>query len=92
MTGRRPAFDPIHATLTLAGLTGEDEVGTHRQLTAALDLISKRIKDAGGRVVHYAGDAVLADFDSVVAAVKAAVFAPSQANCGPVTGRPPYPA
>jgi len=54
-------------------LTGEDEVGTHRQLTAALDLISKRIKDAGGRVVHYAGDAVLANFDSVVAAVKAAV-------------------
>ena len=54
-------------------LTGKDEVGTHRQLSAGLDLIAKRIAEAGGRVVHYAGDAVLADFGSVVAAVGAAV-------------------
>ena len=54
-------------------LTGEDEVGTHQQLSAGLDLISERIKSAGGRVVHYAGDAVLADFGSVVAAINAAV-------------------
>jgi len=54
-------------------LTGEDEVGTHRQLAAGLDLIAKRVEEAGGRVVHYAGDAVLADFGSVVAAVGAAV-------------------
>lgn len=54
-------------------LTGEDEVGTHRQLSASLDLIATRVKEAGGRVVHYAGDAVLADFGSVVAAVDSAV-------------------
>ncbi|MGH6662672.1 MAG: adenylate/guanylate cyclase domain-containing protein [Rhodospirillales bacterium] len=54
-------------------LTGKDEIGTHRQLSAGLDLISKRVKDAGGRVVHYAGDAVLAEFASVVAAVETAV-------------------
>ncbi len=54
-------------------LTGEDEVGTHRQLSAGLDLISGRIEEAGGRVVHYAGDAVLAEFASVVAAVETAV-------------------
>jgi len=54
-------------------LTGEDEVSTHRQLSAGLDLIAKRVADFGGRVVHYAGDAVLADFGSVVAAVDAAV-------------------
>ncbi len=54
-------------------LTGEDEVGTHRRLSAGLDLISERIKGAGGRVVHYAGDAVLAEFASVVAAVETAV-------------------
>ncbi len=54
-------------------LTGEDEVGTHKQLSAGLDLISQRIGGSGGRVVHYAGDAVLADFGSVVAAVDCAV-------------------
>ena len=54
-------------------LTGVDEVGTHKQLSAGLDLISERIEDAGGRVVHYAGDAVLAEFASVVAAVETAV-------------------
>ena len=54
-------------------LTGEDEVGTHKQLSAGLDLISQQIGGSGGRVVHYAGDAVLADFGSVVAAVDCAV-------------------
>ena len=54
-------------------LTGEDEVGTHKQLSAGLDLISAAIKAKGGNVVHYAGDAVLADFGSVVAAVDCAV-------------------
>ena len=48
-------------------LTGEDEVGTHRRLSAGLDLISEAIEGRGGNVVHYAGDAVLADFSSVVA-------------------------
>ncbi len=54
-------------------LTGEDEVGTHKPLSAGLDLISAAIKAKGGTVVHYAGDAVLADFGSVVAAVDCAV-------------------
>jgi len=54
-------------------LTGEDEVGTHKQLSAGLDLISAAIKAKGGNIVHYAGDAVLADFGSVVAAVDCAV-------------------
>ena len=36
-------------------LTGADELGTHRQLSEGLDLISSRIGAAGGRVVHYAG-------------------------------------
>ncbi len=54
-------------------LTGEDEVGTHKRLSAGLDLISGAINAKGGTVVHYAGDAVLADFGSVVAAVDCAV-------------------
>ena len=43
-------------------LTGEDEDGTHRTLRTYLDLISSSIQEHSGRVVHYAGDAVLADF------------------------------
>ena len=42
-------------------LTGEDEEGTHRILRNHLDLISSLIGDHSGRVVHYAGDAMLAD-------------------------------
>ncbi len=54
-------------------LTGEDEVGTHRALSAHLDAIAASIEAHGGRVVHYAGDAVLADFGSVVDALSCAV-------------------
>ena len=43
------------------------------QLSAGLDLISGAIKAKSGNVVQYAGDAVLADFGSVVAAVDCAV-------------------
>lgn len=54
-------------------LTGADELGTHRQLSTALDFISEQIVSHGGSVVHYAGDAVLADFASVVSAVKCSI-------------------
>jgi adenylate cyclase len=50
-------------------LTGEDEEGTHRRLSEYLDLISDAIEKHRGRVVHYAGDAVLADFDTVTEAL-----------------------
>ncbi|MBT6273971.1 MAG: hypothetical protein HOI95_07545 [Chromatiales bacterium] len=54
-------------------LTGLDEGGTHRQLSAALNAAADEIKSHGGRVVHYAGDAVLAEFSSVVAALECAM-------------------
>ena len=54
-------------------LTGADEEGTHRTLGTYLDAITAAIECHGGRVVHFAGDAVLADFPSVVAAVTCAV-------------------
>jgi class 3 adenylate cyclase/pimeloyl-ACP methyl ester carboxylesterase len=54
-------------------LTGEDEDGTHRTLSEYLDLISRTVEEFRGRVMHYAGDAVLAKFDAVVDAVSAAV-------------------
>jgi TolB-like protein/class 3 adenylate cyclase len=50
-------------------LTGADEVGTHRQVMAMLDDATARISAAGGTVLRYAGDAVLATFPSVVLAV-----------------------
>jgi class 3 adenylate cyclase/tetratricopeptide (TPR) repeat protein len=53
-------------------LTGADEEGTHRRLSASLDLISALVRQHGGRVVHYAGDAVLADFVTASAAVRCA--------------------
>lgn len=56
-------------------LTGEDELGTHRRLSAYLDLLTSSIENQAGRVVHFAGDAILAEFGSVVDAVTAAVKA-----------------
>ena len=54
-------------------LTGADEEGTHRTLSAYLDAITASIESHGGQVVHFAGDAVLADFTSVVNALTCAV-------------------
>ncbi len=54
-------------------LTGADEEGTHRALAASLDLIAATTQAKGGRVIHYAGDAVLAEFASVVVALESAV-------------------
>ena len=53
-------------------LTGDDEEGTHRNLRIYLDLINKAIQNNKGRVVHYAGDAVLADFGTVIDALNCA--------------------
>lgn len=54
-------------------LTGEDEDSTHRVLSDYLDLISATIEAHQGKVVHYAGDAVLAKFDAIVNALSAAI-------------------
>ena len=55
-------------------LTGEDEIGTHKRVMDVLDFASETIKSDGGVVLRYAGDAILAEFSSVVAAVKSAAF------------------
>ena len=46
-------------------LTGADEEGTHRRLSAYLDTITALIDKHHGKVMHFAGDAVLADFGTV---------------------------
>lgn len=56
-------------------LTGKDELGTHQALRAGLDLVATCVGGRRGRVVHYAGDAVLAEFPSVVEAIHCAVDA-----------------
>jgi len=53
-------------------LTGEDEEATHRTLSKHLDLIANTIDSHHGKVMHYAGDAVLARFDAVVDALSSA--------------------
>ena len=53
--------------------TGEDDIGTHHMLSTGFDIVSEEIAKKGGRVVHYAGDAVQAEFSSAVAAVEGAV-------------------
>lgn len=53
-------------------LTGEDEDSTHRLLSDYLDLIARIVKAHRGRVMHYAGDAVLAMFEAAVDALSCA--------------------
>ncbi|MFC1681165.1 adenylate/guanylate cyclase domain-containing protein [Pseudomonadota bacterium] len=54
-------------------LTGDNEDATHRSLRDHLDLIASSIEEHHGQVMHYAGDAVLARFSSVVEALSSAV-------------------
>jgi len=54
-------------------LTREDEDRTHRQLRENMKSISDTITRFEGRVIHYAGDAVLADFATASAAMHCAL-------------------
>ncbi len=54
-------------------LTGEDEDATHRNLTDCLDLIAATVEAHRGQVMHYAGDAVLAQFSAVFDALSSSV-------------------
>src|SRR6266436_6049125 len=54
-------------------LMGEDEEGTHERLKAHLrDLVDPKIKEYRGRIVKNTGDGMLAEFPSVVEAVRCA--------------------
>lgn len=56
-------------------LMGVDEVGTLRGLTERRAILDKLIGDHRGRIANTAGDSVLAEFGSAVAAVQCAVEA-----------------
>ena len=55
-------------------LTGTDEDATHRLLSEYLDLFSQVVERHHGRVMHYAGDAVLAMFEAVVDSLSCAAY------------------
>ena len=59
-------------------LTGLDEEGAHRTVMEVLDFTHKTIETEGGTVLRYAGDAILAEFPSVVSCVNAAVLIQSE--------------
>jgi adenylate cyclase len=54
-------------------LTEADELGAHPRVMSALDFATESIKTSGGTVLRYAGDAILAEFPSVVATANASV-------------------
>ena len=54
-------------------LAGLDEEQTHRRLDAGLDLLTAKIQAFGGEKVNEAGDAILAEFHSVIDSVNCAV-------------------
>jgi len=59
-------------------LTEADEDATHRRLRADLDHFADAIGACHGRVVHYAGDAILATFESAVDALSCAAHAQTE--------------
>jgi adenylate cyclase len=56
-----------------SGLTEEDEEGTHVCLVECLNILTDSIHAGHGKIAHFAGDAVLAEFDDVVSMLKCAV-------------------
>jgi adenylate cyclase len=54
-------------------LIGDDEVTTLRLLTAHFEMMATLVRHPGGRIAGSAGDSLLAEFPSVVAAVQCAV-------------------
>jgi len=62
-------------------LMGTDEEGTHERFKAHLvELIDPKIREHHGRVVKTTGDGVLAEFASVVDAVRCATATTSMAT------------
>lgn len=64
----------VHADVCeYSRLSQADEIGTQRQLSASVDLMADRIRNSGGTLVQHAGNAVVARFQSAVAATHCAI-------------------
>lgn len=59
--------------VSFSRLTNFDEVKTYEMLSAGLELLSSIVQSHGGRKVNEAGDALLAEFPSVIASVSCAI-------------------
>ena len=79
---RMPQSRPIERKLTTilaadaanySGRMHKDEEGTVRALRAARDVIDTAISDAQGRIANTSGDGLIAEFPSVVGAVRCAI-------------------
>jgi len=56
-------------------LTEQDEEGTHRRMLVGMKILNIHIRNRRGRVAHFAGDAILAEFATADGALLAAVEA-----------------
>ena len=54
-------------------LTEQDEEGTHRRLVESMDIMEAYVSLNNGRVAHFAGDAILAEFKDVDNALNCAI-------------------
>ena len=73
MLSRQQAAIVYADVANYSGLCAIDEDETHRQLEQYLNLFTALVEEHGGRVHHYAGDAVLATFEQTDVAVSCAV-------------------
>jgi len=73
-TMKRQLAAILHADVAgYSRLTGLNEEETHRKLDAGLNLLTDVIVAHGGQKLNEAGDAILAEFQSVTAAVECAI-------------------
>ena len=86
---RMPQSRPIERKLTTilaadaanySGRMHHDEEGTVRALRGARDVIDSAIADGSGRIANTSGDGLIAEFPSVVAAVKCAIHVQATLN------------
>ena len=82
----------LHADVVgYSRMMGEDEAGTHARLMSFRRIFEQAIVRHDGRIVGTAGDAILADFPSVVEALSVADgdAHPPRSPGGPPTNGPP---
>jgi adenylate cyclase len=82
-SARRPAAILAADVVGYSRLMGADEEGTHERVKAHLgELIDPKIREHHGRIVKTTGDGVLAEFASVVDAVRCAAASPRRVPSG----------
>ncbi len=74
INGRRSLAAVLYADVAdYSRLMQEDEQGTHDLLIRSLDFVAHCVRKDQGKIAHYAGDAVMADFRDASSALHCAV-------------------